>query len=129
MYKFEKLQSWQESVVLISMSYELVRKLPRLENNNLADQLRRAVTSIALNIAEGAGAENDRELLRYLHIARKSTYEVVAIIKIINQLYPNLVTVDVEIQLEKQSKLLSGLIRYLKPKDKKSSDKRLIIGE
>lgn len=87
MYKFEKLKIWYDAVELIELSYVFIRKLPKAEKDNLSDQLKRAVTSVALNIAEGSGAGSDVEFNRYLSIARKSLFETVAIVKIIERLY------------------------------------------
>jgi four helix bundle protein len=48
----------------------------------LADQLRRASTSIAFNIAEGAGEYNRREKSRFYRIAKRSTTECAAILDV-----------------------------------------------
>lgn len=53
MYKFEKLRVWQEAMKLVKMVYELCSKLPADERFALVDQLKRASTSIVLNIAGG----------------------------------------------------------------------------
>ena len=87
MYKFEGLQVWQEGIKLATTCYEIANSLPGYERSGLSDQLRRAVSSILFNIAEGSGAENDREFLRFLHISRKSLYETIAILKFIEHIY------------------------------------------
>jgi four helix bundle protein len=48
----------------------------------LADQLRRAATSIPLNIAEGAGEFSRRDKARFYRIARRSAAECAAVIDI-----------------------------------------------
>ncbi|MCR4329641.1 MAG: four helix bundle protein [Candidatus Roizmanbacteria bacterium] len=113
MYKFEKLVVWQESLILMRLAYALCSKLPKQEYGNLIDQLRRSATSINLNIAEGSGSENDREFGRYLYIARKSLYEVVAILKIVEVIH-NINEQEIKLQTEKVGKILSGLIRKIK---------------
>ncbi len=113
MYKFEKLKVWSESVRFIKVIYRLIEKLPKSEERNLIDQLRRAVTSISLNIAEGSAAENDTEFKRYLAISRKSLFESIAILKLSNHLYG----ISVEKELEKGDeigKMLNGLVKYLR---------------
>lgn len=113
MYKFEKLIVWQKSLVLVKSVYHVCDKLPSNEKNNLVDQIKRAAVSISLNIAEGSGSENDKEFNRFLYIARKSLFEVIAILKIINFLYK----IDIEKQLEltdEVGKLTNGLINKLK---------------
>ncbi len=46
----------------------------------LAEQLRRAATSVCLNIAEGAGEFSPREKARFYRIARRSGTECAAIL-------------------------------------------------
>lgn len=119
MYKFEKLKVWRESLTLLQFVYNICKRLPDNEKNNLIDQIRRSATSVCLNIAEGTGAENDKEFSRYLNIAKKSLFEVIAILNIINRLYKinAIQTLD---QVEMVSKLLSGLQKYLKLSRSKS---------
>ena len=87
MYKFENLKIWRLAVELIEETYKINKLLPRSEKDNLIDQLQRAATSVALNIAEGSAANNDIEFRRYLLIGKRSLVEVVAILRIIKKLY------------------------------------------
>jgi hypothetical protein len=52
---FEGLQFHQDSFTLLRAAYRLADKLPEYERYNLSDRMRRAVTSVVLNIAEGYG--------------------------------------------------------------------------
>ena len=61
----------------ISYVYATSSKYPKYEFFGLVDQIRRAATSIALNIAEGAGSGGDNEFHRFLSIAFRSVYEVI----------------------------------------------------
>lgn len=56
--------------------YKLTRDFPREEAYGLTSQVRRAAASIPANICEGRGHSNDREMLRYLNIARGSLAEL-----------------------------------------------------
>lgn len=67
---------------MIKRIYYLARKLPKDESIGLAGQMKRAVVSIPLNIAEGRAADSDAEFRRYLGIALKSLIEVMACIKV-----------------------------------------------
>ncbi len=49
--------------------YKISNKFPASEMYGLTSQIRRAVLSISLNIAEGSGAGSDREFSRFLSIA------------------------------------------------------------
>ena len=115
MYKFEKLKVWQESVELIVLVYSFCKSLPKSEERNLIDQLIRSATSVSLNIAVGSGSDSDVEFKRYLGLSRKSLYEVVAILKIVEKLY-NLNIQDIILKVEMVGKMLSGLINSLKIK-------------
>jgi four helix bundle protein len=68
--------------------YEFVASLPEHEKYNLASQLRRAVTSAPLNIAEGCGAGSNTEFGRFLSYAYRSLKEVVTALELCERLYP-----------------------------------------
>ena len=114
MYKFEKLTVWQESVNLAETCYKIAGALPLIEKYGLSDQLRRASTSISLNIAEGSGSDSDKEFNRFLYLAKKSLFEVISILKIIERFYPKIYLDEAYRQIEIVGKLLSGLIKKLK---------------
>lgn len=76
MFKFEKLSVWQKSIALADLVYIATRSFPADERFGLTNQLRRAATSIASNIAEGA-ARSDPDFSRFLGYAAGSLYEVV----------------------------------------------------
>ena len=78
MYKFEKLEVWQRAPDYIDEVYALTEQLPRTAQYNLTSQMRRAATSIALNIAEGSTGQTDREQARFLGMAIRSLIETVA---------------------------------------------------
>ncbi len=116
MYRFEKLSVWHESLKLARLCYALARLLPDYEQFGLRDQIRRAATSVLLNIAEGAGSNSDKEFLRFLYVARRSLYEVVALLKFIEVEYPK-VRIDTAItQSDLVGKMPNGLIRKLRSK-------------
>lgn len=77
-FKFEELRVWQEAIVYTDTAYAISLQLPGLERFNLADQLRRAANSIALNIAEGSTSQSSRETRRFLGYAIRSAVECVA---------------------------------------------------
>ncbi len=79
-FKFEKLEIWHLSIDLSKEIYGLIKTLPDEEKFNLSSQIRRAVTSISLNIAEGSTSQTDPEQLRFLGYAHRSLMEVVACI-------------------------------------------------
>ncbi|MDY6854936.1 MAG: four helix bundle protein [Thermodesulfobacteriota bacterium] len=48
----------------------------------LTSQIRRAATSIFLNIAEGSGKNSDKEFKRFFEFSLRSAYEVMACLEI-----------------------------------------------
>jgi four helix bundle protein len=77
-YKFENLEVWQLAVAYVDEMYALTEYLPQSEKYNLSSQLRRAATSIALNIAEGSTSQSDAEQARFLGLSIRSLIETVA---------------------------------------------------
>lgn len=58
--------------------YEIDKRLPPTEMYNLSSQIKRAATSISLNIAEGSTNSSSKEFVKYLRIAVRSYLEVYA---------------------------------------------------
>jgi four helix bundle protein len=73
---FRKLGAWQRAYKLALQIYHSTGAFPDHERYGLISQLRRAAVSVVSNIAEGAGRRNDRELARFLSIARGSVREL-----------------------------------------------------
>ena len=116
MQKFRKLEVWKKSMDFISLVYEVSRSYPRSELFGLTDQIRRAAISIALNIAEGSGSGGDKEFVRFLQIALRSLYEVIAAGEIAIRLSYGKVEDQQKIiqKADEIGAMLSGLIKYLK---------------
>lgn len=66
---YRDLVVWQKSIVLIKEVYALSNQLPKSEEYNLKQQLKRAVVSVSLNIAEGKNRKSAKEFLQFLNIA------------------------------------------------------------
>ena len=77
---YKKLKAWEHARALALISKPLIDRLPSTERSNLADQWRRAASSVVLNIAEGASRRGPREFRKYLDTARASLDEIEAII-------------------------------------------------
>ena len=75
-FNFENLAAYQRSMDLVEHIYTLLRKFPREEQYALCDQLRRSVTSIPSNIAEGMGRYSNKEKVHFIEIAYASLMEV-----------------------------------------------------
>ena len=77
---FKKLKAWEHARALAIMSKPLIARLPVEERSGLADQWRRASSSVVLNIAEGASRGGTKEFRKHLGVARASLDEIEAII-------------------------------------------------
>ena len=81
MHNFEKLNVYQRGLDLVDRMYDLTNRFPKEELFGLSSQLRRAVTSIVLNISEGSG-RTKKDFRNFLNMARTSAYECSAILEI-----------------------------------------------
>ncbi|MCP5361598.1 MAG: four helix bundle protein [Hyphomicrobiales bacterium] len=72
----KELDVWKKAIDLSDMIYTITDTFPKSEQYALSPQLRRAVVSIASNIAEGAARNNTKEFIQYIGIARGSLAEV-----------------------------------------------------
>lgn len=73
---YRHLRVWQEAHTLVLQIYKASRSFPKEELFGLTSQIRRAVVSIAANIAEGQARSSTKEFLQFLSIANGSLVEV-----------------------------------------------------
>ena len=73
---FRDLKVWEKSHELTLEVYKLSKEFPAGEIYGLTNQVRRAGSSIAANIAEGCGRNSDADFARFLHIAMGSASEL-----------------------------------------------------
>ena len=66
---------WQKAMQFSRLVYDLVRGFPVEEKFALTDQVRRAVVSVASNIAEGCGRASNKDYAHFLAMARGSLFE------------------------------------------------------
>ena len=76
MGNFRELLVWRRSQDLALQVYRSTTSFPKEERYGLTAQMRRAAISVSSNIAEGCGRQGDRELARFLQIARGSVREL-----------------------------------------------------
>lgn len=81
-FKYEDLEIWQLALELIEVIYKLLKKFPAEEKYDLVSQGKRAVVSIALNIAEGSGRHTDKDFSLFINRAITSLQEVDGVLKI-----------------------------------------------
>ncbi len=76
MQNYRKLKVWEKAHALAVAVHGLTEQLPRKNNTELIDQLRRAALSVPANIVEGAGSPTGKEFARFLRIAFSSANEL-----------------------------------------------------
>ena len=84
-FDHERLDVYNAAVDFVAIAHRILSNLPT-GHGDLADQLRRAATSIVLNIAEGAGEFSKAEKARFYRIARRSGTECAAVLDVVVRL-------------------------------------------
>ena len=74
-FSFEKLEVWKLARQFFKFTY-FIDNFPSFEKFNLVDQIRRASTSIVLNLAEGTSRHSLKEQAHFSEIAYGSAIEV-----------------------------------------------------
>jgi len=82
MQRFTELRVWQRSHALALDVYRLTATFPAAERFGIISQVRRAVVSIASNIAEGAKRQSRREYVRFLNVAEGSLAETEPLLRL-----------------------------------------------
>ncbi len=77
---YKKYIVYQKGYELAIELYKITNKLPAHEQNNLIEQIRRAATSIPVNIAEGSAKKSPKEFLYFLNVAYGSAKELAVLI-------------------------------------------------
>ncbi len=111
-FSFEGLDVWQRAVVFAE---QVIRQSEKWETQGkhfrLLEQLEAAVTSVAMNIAEGKGRYSKKEFTHYLYIARGSLFEVVTLLVIIERL--NWIPVNELDKLRDQAVIIGKMLTSL----------------
>ena len=64
-FSFIDLRVYKESKELVKSVYQILEKFPKYETYALGDQLRRSVTSVPSNIAEGSGCFSYKDEIHF----------------------------------------------------------------
>ena len=86
MQDFRKLEIYQESKRFCGDIYKFSTTLPKDEQYGLISQIKRAVTSITLNISEGSGCDTNSEFFVFISYAYRSCNEVLACLELVEYL-------------------------------------------
>lgn len=75
MRSYESLEVFQRADKLALAIYLITKKFPREELFGITSQLRRAVTSVPVNIVEGYTRNSTKEFIQFLNISKASAAE------------------------------------------------------
>ena len=114
---YKDLIVWQKAMCLVEMVYQATKEFPKQELYGLTNQLRRAVVSIASNIAEGHARKSTAEFKNFLSIARGSLAEVETQLLIAQRLsYINKQRLETILSIQVEvNKMTNALISKLTP--------------
>jgi four helix bundle protein len=117
---FRDLIAWQRGMSLAEHVYVFVRLLPREEEFGLKSQIRRAATSVPLNVAEGYGLGSRDQFLKHLRHARGSCMEVDTGVELACRIYALDVPNELHDIIAETDRVLQGLIRSVASTDHQS---------
>jgi four helix bundle protein len=72
----KSLDVYKAARELVKEIYRISLQLPKEENFNMTQQVRRAALSVKLNLSEGSSRKSEAERRRYFEIARGSVVEL-----------------------------------------------------
>jgi four helix bundle protein len=115
-----RLEVWKRAIEMVTNIYKITEDFPKTEIYGLSMQMRKSAISIPSNIAEGAGRSSKKEFEQFLSIAQGSVSELETQLIIANKLnyisdIDNLIK-----ELDETSKMILGLSKSLKNKNKES---------
>jgi len=117
--RFEDLDCWQEARQLTKKVYEAISQSPSWQKDmRFCGQTRDAAGSVMANIAEGFARRSNKEFVQFLFIAISSAAEVQSHLYVsVDQKYVSKEVFDsLYQQAGKTSRIISGLIKYLRTK-------------
>ena len=109
MQDFRRLDIYKRAIDYCVEVYKFSTKLPSSEQYGLVSQIRRAVTSIPLNISEGAGTNSNKEFCLFITYSYRSVNEVLTCLELTKKLGLSKEETKVE-SLEKEGAELSRMI-------------------
>ena len=121
--RFEELDCWKEARQLTRQVYEAIgRNLIWQKDLRLCGQMQGAAVSVMANIAEGFVRHSDKEFVQFLFIAMSSAAETQSHAYVaLDQKYLSQESFDaIYAQAGKTSRIISGLITYLRNKADKT---------
>jgi len=121
---YRDLLVWQKAKLMAVSIYRLCESPGLCRKYGLSDQMTRAATSIASNIAEGDERSTNKESLRFIVIARASLAELETQVEIAHEI--GAVSKEDALQFralaEELGRLIGGVIRMRQERERLSTD-------
>ena len=119
MWDVKKLDCYWKAIDLIKIFDDIVAGFPRFENYELGSQIRRAVSSISGNMAEGADKFTSKDYIKYLHNATGSCGEMENWVLVIFRkgYVSELRKEELLEELGSVKRMIYGVIRHVRKKD------------
>lgn len=110
-FRFQDFEVWKLSIEIANELFDVDGELYSKRIQRFAEQLRGSGLSISNNIAEGSGSEFYNEFNFYLNITRRSTFECVNILIVLNlrKLITDETKNNLLEKLDKESRMLTNL--------------------
>jgi four helix bundle protein len=109
---YKNMEIFQLGYQLSLDIHRLLDKFPEKEKDNIVSQMRRASTSIPLNIAEGSVKKSQREFLNFLGYAYGSAKELDVLLSMSKDL-KYISKKDYDVLFEKLDKLMAKLFGFM----------------
>ncbi len=111
-FSFEKLHVWQNSRQLTNIIYKTTDAFPKSERFCLVAQIRRAMISVASNLAEGSSRISSKDQAHFTNLSYSSLMEV------LNQLYIakdlNYISQEIFVELKQKIQEISNQLNSLR---------------
>ena len=114
MHNYRELNIWKRPIKIAVEVYKVSAVFPSSERYEITSQVKRAVVSVASNIAEGAGRNTDKEFNHFLGIAIGSSFEVYTQLVIAGEL--GLIKIEILEPLLTELEEIQKMIRGFKEK-------------
>lgn len=120
---YKNMEIFQLSYALALDVHKLLDKFPEEQRDNIASQMRRAATSIPLNIAEGSVKKSPREFLNFLSHAYGSAKELDVLLSMSKDL-GYITKTQYESIFGKLDELMAKLFGFMENVEEKFENKR-----
>jgi len=123
--RFEDLECCQQARILVNMIYGAIKASRSFQKDfQLVDQITGAAISVMNNIAEGWASQSNAEFIRFLTYSRRSCAETQNCLYIaLDQKYIDDDFKEIYDQALKEIQIIDGLLRYLRSKRTKRSQR------